>query len=51
MNIRRTYILITLLVTSIISVMAQFPMGGMNGGNSASAPSFVQPQAYESGYG
>jgi hypothetical protein len=51
MNIRRTYILIVLFVMSITNVVAQFPMGGMNGGNSASAPSFVQPQAYESGYG
>lgn len=51
MNIRRTYILIMLFVMSITNVMAQFPMGGMNGGNTASAPSFVQPQAVESGYG
>ena len=51
MNIRRSYILMMLLLTSIMNTMAQFPMGGMNGGNTASAPSFVQPQAYESGYG
>ncbi len=51
MNIRRIYILIVLFVMSITNVMAQFPMSGMRGGNSASAPSFVQPQADESGYG
>ena len=51
MNIRRIYILIMLLIMSVTNVMAQFPMGGMNGGNTASAPSFVQPQAVESGYG
>ena len=51
MKVRRIYTLIILLVIGFASVKAQFPMGGMNGGNSASAPSFVQPQAYESGYG
>lgn len=51
MNARHTYTLIILLVVGITSVMAQFPMGGLNADISASAPSFVQPQAVESGCG
>ena len=51
MKVRRIYTLIILLVIGFASVKAQFPMGGMNGKNTASAPTFVQPQAVESGYG
>jgi hypothetical protein len=51
MKDHRIYTLIILLVIGFASVKAQFPMGGMNGNNTASAPTFVQPQAVESGYG
>ena len=51
MNLRRTYIIIMLLVMSVTNVMAQFPMGGMNGNNTATAPSFVQPQSCDSDCG
>lgn len=47
----RVYTVLAIVTLFNTLVMAQFPMGtgGMN--NTASAPSFVQPQAQESGYG
>ncbi len=47
----RIYTLLIFVTLYITHMMAQFPMGADGMNNTASAPSFVQPQAQESGYG
>lgn len=40
-----------MVILGVSSAMAQFPMGAAGMNNTASAPSFVQPNAQESGFG